>query len=101
MFPQAPEECTTLAILRNGCSNSVPRASVEAELKPAREAERRAVASVSNSALIDFEDEICDARRCTTSRNGTILYRDADHLSVDGSLTLTVRFYRAIEALAR
>jgi hypothetical protein len=32
---------------------------------------------------------------------GTILYRDADHLSVDGSLTLTDRFYRAIEALAR
>jgi hypothetical protein len=53
---------------------------------------------VSNAALIDFEDEICDARRCETSRNGTI--RDED-LSVDGSLTLTDRFYRAIEALAR
>jgi SGNH domain (fused to AT3 domains) len=51
--------------------------------------------------LIDFEDEICDARRCETSRNGTILYRDADHLSVDGSLTLADRFYRAIEAVAR
>jgi hypothetical protein len=101
MFPQAPDECTSLAILRNGCSSSVSRASVEAELEPAREAERQAVAGVSNAALIDFEDEFCDARRCQTSRNGTILYRDADHLSVDGALTLTDRFYRAIEALAR
>jgi peptidoglycan/LPS O-acetylase OafA/YrhL len=101
MFPRAPDECTTLAILRNGCSSSVSRASVEDELEQARKAERRAVAGVSNAALIDFEDEICDARRCETSRKGTILYRDADHLSVDGSLTLTDRFYRAIEALAR
>jgi peptidoglycan/LPS O-acetylase OafA/YrhL len=101
MFPRAPDECTTLAILRNGCSSFISRASVEAELEPAREVERRAVASVSNAALIDFEDEICNARRCETSRSGTILYRDADHLSVDGALTLTDRFYRAIEALAR
>jgi hypothetical protein len=50
---------------------------------------------------LESEDEFCDARRCQTSRDGTILYRDADHLSVDGSLTLTDRFYRAIEALAR
>jgi hypothetical protein len=35
------------------------------------------------------------------SRNGTILYRDADHLSVEGSLTLSDRFYRALEALLR
>ena len=39
--------------------------------------------------------------RCETSRNGTILYRDADHLSVAGALTLSDRFYGAIEALAR
>jgi hypothetical protein len=54
---------------------------------------------MSNAALIDFENEICDAGRCVTSRSGTILYRDADHLSVEGSLTLTDRFYRAIESL--
>jgi hypothetical protein len=35
-----------------------PRASVEAELAPAREAERHAIAGVSSAALIDFEDEL-------------------------------------------
>jgi SGNH domain (fused to AT3 domains) len=100
LFPHPPDVCTTLAILRNGCSSSVSRAAVDAELQRARDAERRAAARVGNATLIDFEDEICGADRCETSRNGTILYRDADHLSVAGALTLTDRFYRAIEALA-
>jgi peptidoglycan/LPS O-acetylase OafA/YrhL len=100
LFPHAPDECTTLAILRNGCSSFVSRATVDAELQRAREAERRAAARVGNATLIDFEDEICAAAHCGTSRNGTTLYRDADHLSVAGALTLTDRFYDAIEALA-
>jgi hypothetical protein len=29
------------------------------------------------------------------------MYRDRTHLSIDGALTLTSRFYRAIDARAR
>jgi hypothetical protein len=100
-FPQTPDECTTLGILTNGCASSVSRVVVDRRLGRAKGVEREAVAAVPNADAIDFEDEICTEERCSTSRDGTILYRDADHLSVDGALGLTDDFYRTIIAYAR
>jgi peptidoglycan/LPS O-acetylase OafA/YrhL len=101
MFPAAPDECSTLAILTSGCASSVRRATVDSRLRRARWAEEMAVATVSNAIALDFEDAVCTSAQCSTSREGTILYRDSEHLSVDGALTLTDDFYRAIVKHAR
>ena len=100
-FPQAPDECTTLTILTDGCATTVARQVVDDRLLRAKQAEREAALAVPDDSTIDFEDAICLGDRCSTSRGGTILYRDADHLSVDGALALTDDFYRAILARAR
>jgi peptidoglycan/LPS O-acetylase OafA/YrhL len=100
-FPQASDECTTLTILTDGCATTVARQVVDDRLFRAKQAEREAVLAVPDDSTIDFEDAICLGDRCSTSRAGTILYRDADHLSVDGALALTDDFYRAILARAR
>ena len=100
-FPQAPDECTTLTILTDGCASTVARRVIDDRLSRAKQAERDAVLAVPHASTIDFEDAICLGGRCSTSRSGTILYRDADHLSVDGALALTGDFYRAILARAR
>ena len=34
-------------------------------------------------------DAFCDARRCSAIRNGVVLYRDEDHLNVDGARYLS------------
>ena len=100
-FPKTPDECTTFAILTDGCGSSVTRESVDARLSRARQAEKTAVAAIPGAFAIGFEDRVCARDRCSTSRDGTILARDGEHLSVDGALLLTNDFYRAILARAR
>jgi peptidoglycan/LPS O-acetylase OafA/YrhL len=101
MFPQAAQSCTTLDILTNGCANSVSVERVESRLRRAAQAEMAAVGTIPSAFTIDFENRVCARDRCSTSRQGTILYRDSEHLSVDGALRLTGDFYRAIVAHAR
>ena len=60
-----------------------------------------AIAAVSNMSALDFEETLCGRDRCSTSRGDTILYRDGEHLSVDGALLLADGFYQAIVAHAR
>lgn len=100
-FPETPQSCTTLGILTDGCSSSVSRESAEEQLHRARGVEGAAVAAVSNTSALDFEETLCGSDRCSTSRGDTILYRDGEHLSVDGALLLADGFYRAIVAHAR
>jgi hypothetical protein len=38
--------------------------------------------------LLDFDEQLCGIERCQTRLNGTMLYRDRDHLSSAGSVEL-------------
>jgi len=38
--------------------------------------------------VIRFDDQLCHGGRCATQLDGTLLYRDSDHLAYDGSLLL-------------
>ena len=46
-------------------------------------AERQATAGLPGVSLLDLSDEICGADTCEPVRDGVIVYRDTNHLSVD------------------
>ena len=50
---------------------------------------------------MDFENTVCGSDRCSSNQARGFMYRDSTHLSVDGALTLTGRFYEAIAAHAQ
>jgi hypothetical protein len=100
-FPHAPQECIALSILTSGCSTTVSRVATDRRLLRARRAESVALGGETLSSSLEFENDLCTAQRCSTGRSGVILYRDGNHLSIAGALTLTNRFYRAIRAHAR
>jgi peptidoglycan/LPS O-acetylase OafA/YrhL len=84
--------CPAVRIYAHSCGVSVDRAQVERGQRMARDAEHRAVASVRGAASADFTEDLCPADWCASNRNGLWVYRDANHLTVDGALTLTGRF---------
>ncbi len=100
-FPYSTEACATLRIVLDGCSSSRSRAEVEERLRRATGAETNAVARVPGVATIGFVDELCRTQRCATARDDTVLYRDGEHLSIEGALTLSSAFYDAIASQAR
>jgi peptidoglycan/LPS O-acetylase OafA/YrhL len=100
-FPHALQECTVLRILRNGCATTVSVGEETKRLGRSLEADRDALASLPSSWALDFRHRLCPRGECASARDGVILYRDGEHLSVDGALTLTGSFYAAIVAHAR
>jgi hypothetical protein len=65
----------------------VPRADVERRQAGARRLIGEAVvtAGAANVAVVDPMDVLCDATSCSAVRDGLVLYRDDDHLSVEGA----------------
>lgn len=100
IFPDAAQNCTGLDLIRNGCASSVSRAGTARRLERAKRAERSAASAVG-ATLLDLEDELCGPSNCSTARASTILYRDSEHLSVEGALRMTDRLYRVIATRAR
>jgi hypothetical protein len=92
--------CAPVLFVFGGCTGDSSRAAVDAELSHAVEAERRAAQGVPGVSLLSFEPEVCDPRRCSAQQH-VPMYRNVDHLSVVGALTLTERFVEAIRASAR
>lgn len=84
--------CAVSRVLNGTCTGIRSRQEVDAELHLAISIEDRAAASVSDTWAIGFENELCGARTCRTSRDGRGMYRDEDHLSIVGALTLTDQF---------
>ncbi|HEY2074080.1 MAG TPA: SGNH hydrolase domain-containing protein, partial [Gaiellaceae bacterium] len=68
----------------------------DAELGPVVRAEESATAAVAGTHSIDFAPVLCPGARCTSTRGHTVMYRNASHLSVAGSLELTGRLRAAI-----
>jgi len=100
-FSRAPHDCSAIRILTSTCAGSVSRAAVDGKLRRAVAAEDSAAVATTATWAIGFENEICGSKRCSTVRDGTIRYRDRDHLSVEGALALTSRFEHVILRRAR
>jgi hypothetical protein len=96
VLPLDPQTCAIVRVLLGACSSSLPRSSVDNWLRLAIQTENQGAAGVKLVKTIDFENRLCGKNRCTTVKNGVSLYRDSRHLSVDGALTLTGTFQRAI-----
>jgi len=68
-------------------------------------AEQRAISLFTNAHLIDLTASICSDGQCPAMRDGVIVYRDANHLTVEFTLTLedkiTASLLQKMEALAR
>jgi peptidoglycan/LPS O-acetylase OafA/YrhL len=92
--------CAPILFLVGGCGGDTSRAAVDAELSRAVTAERDAVRGVAGASLLSFERNVCDGSRCS-SRQHVPMYRNIDHLSVVGALTLTPRLVETIRARAR
>ncbi len=94
------ETCPAIRIYREACGTSIDRASVEVQQRPAREAERRAVAGSPNARSVDFTEDLCSVDRCVSDEpEGKWLYRDATHLTLGGATSLTNRFAEEMAAM--
>jgi peptidoglycan/LPS O-acetylase OafA/YrhL len=82
-----PDRCAAALVLLDRCVSRVSRADARAELARAA----AAGASVRNVTLVDFFDALCGPAVCTGAR-----YRDDEHLSVEGALSLEPGFERLI-----
>ncbi len=87
--------------LTRTCGESPTRREVDVRLRQTRQEESAAVRSKPLTRAIDLENQLCDTSRCHSANGTTLMYRDTDHLSVDGALTLTGAFYRAIASQQR
>jgi peptidoglycan/LPS O-acetylase OafA/YrhL len=84
-----PKECLHLRaiellnVIREPCA--VLRDAAAAEQRLYRELVIAAAAKFSDVSIIDPFDVLCDDTLCSAVKDGQMLYRDADHLSVWGS----------------
>jgi peptidoglycan/LPS O-acetylase OafA/YrhL len=99
--PPMPEQCAVLRILLERCGSSASRGAADERLARAIRIEREAVTSTPSARALDLTDVLCPDRLCVSSRAGIPVYRDAQHLSVDGALELTDLFSREIRTHAR
>ncbi|HET7130114.1 MAG TPA: acyltransferase family protein [Gaiellaceae bacterium] len=101
LLPLDESGCASILLLSENCSGSVAREVVDSELARTLAAERSALRDLPSTWLLDLEDRICSRSTCYAKRNGVLMYRNENHLSVPGSLTLTSSFAAAIRAHAR
>jgi hypothetical protein len=99
-LPVNQQSCAVVLLLAGSCRGTLSRAEVDAELHSARAVERIAALGLPLVSTLDFENELCGATDCSSRRpgGGTIMYRNQDHLSVAGAMTLERTFRDAILA---
>jgi peptidoglycan/LPS O-acetylase OafA/YrhL len=101
LLPTEPTDCAAARILLRRCRDSIRRDELAGIQRRALRAERGALAGLARAKGIDFHDTLCDAELCPSRRGGTDLYRNSNHLSVAGSLTLAEQLEQVIEEHAR
>jgi len=99
-IPAVPQYdgCAVIRVLAGTCGATVPRTVADAELSQTLHAE---TAATPGTAWLSVEYALCDAHRCYSRRGRTLMYHDTTHLSIDGALSMTGSFERAIVADAR
>jgi hypothetical protein len=98
--PVEPSGCAMLLVITNSCGGTVSQAKVDQELRRSIEAERQAVEATPGALRLDFEHDFCRHGECSSTRGDRYAYRNSDHLSVEGALSLTGEFERAIRGRA-
>ena len=101
VLPVDQNACAVIRVISGGCGASLSRSSIDRQLQPARAAEIAAARGLPLVTALDFENDLCGPKRCSTQRGTRIMYRNENHLSVAGALTFTRTFYREITAHAR
>lgn len=96
-----PSECAVLLVFRKTCGATTSRSRVDADLRPVLVAQRRAIRTAPLTTSLSLENVFCTRTRCSSVKDGKILYTDSDHLSVLGSPLVTGPIHRAIVAHAR
>jgi hypothetical protein len=99
MLPDNQQACAVLLLILDSCRGSLPRTAVDNELRSSIAVEDKAMQGLPAASSLDFEDQLCTRELCASrrARAGLIMYRNGDHLSVAGALTLTPEFYDAIQ----
>jgi peptidoglycan/LPS O-acetylase OafA/YrhL len=97
-----PRTCPAAVIAHgpSACGTTRSRTRIDADERAALEGERAATA-LTHANVVDFSDDLCDAKRCVTNNGNFFIYKDGRHLSVDGALTLTNRFDQLIAQYAQ
>ena len=100
MLQENQQACAVLLLILDSCRGSLPSHRGRRELRSATAAENEAMQGLPASSSLDFENQLCTRDLCASrrARAGLIMYRNGDHLSVAGALTLTPEFYDAIRA---
>jgi peptidoglycan/LPS O-acetylase OafA/YrhL len=98
--PEQPYHAPLCLARRDVVHCSVSRHKAEAYRENALGALTRAVAAVPGSRLFDSFPALCDDHHCPVERDGTILYRDDDHLTASGARSLAPWFAEAARWLA-
>ncbi len=71
---------------------AVPRAEVDARQQAYRSIASSVLRSFPSVRVLDPVPRLCDDRYCYAMRDGKMLYRDSDHISIDGSILLARYF---------
>lgn len=82
-----PQMCPMVAILKDSCTSTVPIAGFLSN----REVDRQIinnVASDTGAKVLDLLLALCEGESCASVRDGVVLYRDNDHLTVPASMWL-------------
>jgi hypothetical protein len=83
--------------MTGGCDTSVPLEVVEKDAAARSALER--VGSQTGALVLDLTARLCTPNGCPSRVGDTIRYRDAGHISVDGSAMLIDAFATSVEQL--
>jgi hypothetical protein len=97
-LPTSGGGCAVVRVLADQCGSSISRRQADQQLARANTVEQDAVRG-TRAWIVNFEDQLCPNGRCSSSNQ--YLYRNQDHLSVVGALTLTGRFASSVISHAR
>jgi hypothetical protein len=61
----------------------------------------RNISAVHGVPVLSPSDLLCDAERCAVTSNGRLLYRDEDHLSIDGAHYISPLFDEYLQKIAK
>ena len=94
-----PDRCSTLRVLRGSCDATGPLSDVTRHQAEAKVLVAQAGA-VPGAAVVDLSREICPDGTCRAWREGAVVFRDADHLTVSGNRALVTPVRVALERLS-
>ncbi|WP_363184152.1 SGNH hydrolase domain-containing protein [uncultured Thiocystis sp.] len=92
-----PRSCSLVAIRNGTCSRDIPTAFID-DLQHASRDAIEAVAKTTGSSVLDLRRWFCDAKTCSTDKDGAFQYQDATHLTVSASSALAPQFVEAINS---